>query len=89
VAVGLLNPNGDEVVPTTVLELTDTVQTFDREIKKQVRVLALGLHPHLIGVPHRIGYLEKMLDLLASRDDVVFMQGAQIADWFKSVCPAT
>ena len=28
VAVGLLNPNGDEVVPTTVLELTAPVQSF-------------------------------------------------------------
>ncbi|MFM2366080.1 MAG: hypothetical protein RIR95_688 [Pseudomonadota bacterium] len=29
VAVGLLNPNGDEVVPTTVLELTKSTQSFD------------------------------------------------------------
>ncbi|WP_151720726.1 aminopeptidase N [Gemmobacter serpentinus] len=28
VAVGLLNPNGDEVVPTTVLELSQPVQSF-------------------------------------------------------------
>lgn len=28
VAVGLLNPNGDEVVPTTVLELTEAQQSF-------------------------------------------------------------
>jgi aminopeptidase N len=28
IAVGLLNPNGDEVVPTTVLEMTDNVQSF-------------------------------------------------------------
>ena len=28
VAVGLLNPNGDEVVPTTVLELTEEEQSF-------------------------------------------------------------
>ncbi len=28
VAVGLLNPNGDEVVPTTVLELTEAKQSF-------------------------------------------------------------
>ncbi len=28
VAVGLLNPNGDEVVPTRVLELTEAQQTF-------------------------------------------------------------
>ncbi|GLS88034.1 aminopeptidase N [Cypionkella aquatica] len=29
VAVGLLNPNGDEVVPTTVLELTEAKQSFE------------------------------------------------------------
>ncbi|NEY91306.1 aminopeptidase N [Tabrizicola oligotrophica] len=28
IAVGLLNPNGDEVVPTTVLEMNKTVQSF-------------------------------------------------------------
>ena len=28
VAIGLLNPNGDEVLPTTVLELTDFKQSF-------------------------------------------------------------
>ncbi|MBL8381632.1 MAG: polysaccharide deacetylase family protein [Burkholderiales bacterium] len=68
--------------------VVDTVAAFDRELRSAPRVLALGLHPHLIGVPHRIVYLEKMLDLLARRDDVVFMQGAQIADWFMSACPA-
>ncbi len=28
IAVGLLNPNGDEVVPTTVLEMTEATQSF-------------------------------------------------------------
>jgi aminopeptidase N len=28
IAVGLLNPNGDEVVPTRILEMTETNQTF-------------------------------------------------------------
>ena len=68
--------------------LVDTVAAFDRELKRQPRVLALGLHPHLISVPHRIGYLHKMLDLLLARDDVIFVQGRQIADWFGSVSPA-
>ena len=31
IAVGLLNPNGDEVVPTTVLEMTQTRQSFSFE----------------------------------------------------------
>jgi peptidoglycan/xylan/chitin deacetylase (PgdA/CDA1 family) len=67
--------------------LVDTVNCFDRELPHQVRVLALGLHPHLIGVPHRIGYLEQMLDLLAARSDTVFMQGRDIAAWFRRVSP--
>lgn len=68
--------------------LVDTLQIFDRETKTQPRVLTLGLHPHLIAVPHRMVYLEKMLDLLQDRDDTVFLTGRAIADWFKSVCPA-
>ncbi len=31
IAVGLLNPNGDEVVPTTLLEMTQTEQSFTFE----------------------------------------------------------
>ncbi|WP_309665764.1 aminopeptidase N [Tabrizicola sp.] len=31
IAVGLLNPNGDEVVPTTVLEMTEARQSFSFE----------------------------------------------------------
>jgi peptidoglycan/xylan/chitin deacetylase (PgdA/CDA1 family) len=62
--------------------LVDTLAVFDYELAQNSRVLALGLHPHLIGVPHRIGYLDKMLDALLARDDVVFMTGSQIADWF-------
>lgn len=30
-----------------------TLQEFDTECARQVRVLAIGLHPHLIAVPHR------------------------------------
>lgn len=62
--------------------LVETVSTFEGELAENPRVLALGLHPHLIAVPHRFGYLKRMLDLLMARDDTIFMTGAQIADWF-------
>ena len=61
---------------------TNTVAALERELATNPRVFSLGLHPHLIGVPHRIGYLEKMVDDLLARDDTVFMTGSQIADWF-------
>jgi peptidoglycan/xylan/chitin deacetylase (PgdA/CDA1 family) len=60
----------------------NTVRTFEREAEQNPRVLAIGLHPHLIAVPHRIGYLERMVDDLLARDDTIFMTGGQIADWF-------
>jgi peptidoglycan/xylan/chitin deacetylase (PgdA/CDA1 family) len=62
--------------------LRDTLDTFDPELEHGPRIVTIGLHPHLIGVPHRIGHLAVCLDLLRARDDVVFMTGAGIADWF-------
>ncbi len=68
--------------PEMYQRLKDTLEAFDRELAREPRVLTLALHPHLIGVPHRIGYLAKMLDLLQIRDDTVFMTGGQFAEWF-------
>jgi len=52
------------------------------ELERQPRVLTLALHPHVVGVPHRLYYLEKAFDLLARRTDTVFMTSSEIADWF-------
>jgi peptidoglycan/xylan/chitin deacetylase (PgdA/CDA1 family) len=62
-----------------------TVKRFIREIKDSgPRVLTLALHPHLMGVPHRIAELEAILDLLGATNDVTFMTGAEICDWYKT-----
>jgi peptidoglycan/xylan/chitin deacetylase (PgdA/CDA1 family) len=68
--------------PEMYRRMTDSVAAFEKEFDRNPRVMALGLHPHLIGVPHRIGYLERMVDDLLGRDDTIFMTGSQIADWF-------
>ncbi len=68
--------------PEMYRRMTDSVAAFEKEFDRNPRVMALGLHPHLIGVPHRIGYLERMIDDLLARDDTIFMTGNQIADWF-------
>ena len=60
----------------------DTLDCFADELKSQPRILTLGLHPHLMAVPHRIGYLRSIIDELKSRPDTIFMTGATIADWF-------
>ena len=62
-----------------------SVEAFEKEMNDTTRIMPIGLHPHLMGEPHRINYLERMLDDLTARDDVVFMNGGEIADWFIQV----
>jgi hypothetical protein len=59
-----------------------TLAVLEREIETQPRIVTFGLHPHIIGVPHRAYYMEKALDLLQARSDTVFLTSSQIADWF-------
>jgi allantoinase len=64
--------------------LQATLAIFEREIAEegQPRIITLGLHPHIIGVPHIAYHFEKALDLLMARRDVVFMTSSGIGDWF-------
>lgn len=63
--------------------LVETLATYEDELERGPRIITLGLHPHLIAVPHRFSWFERMLDLLQAREDTVFMSGSQIADWFE------
>jgi hypothetical protein len=67
--------------------LARTLALFEREATTHPRVLAIGLHPHLIGVPHRFASFERMLDLLMKSPQVCFMTGGQIADWYTAQVP--
>lgn len=60
---------------------------FDRlyqEGAEMARVMAISIHPYLTGVPHRIGYLEKLYDYIAEHDDVVMWTGSEITDWYRA-----
>lgn len=48
------------------------------------RILALSLHPWLIGVPHRIGALETILDRIAGHAGVWSATGAEILEAFRA-----
>jgi allantoinase len=67
--------------------LGHTLRRFEEESAADPRVLAIGLHPHLIAVPHRIHELAAMLDLLKRSDKVAFTTGAAICDWFAAAQP--
>ncbi len=69
-------------------ELLDrTMDQFERlyaEGAESARVMAIAVHPYITGVPHRIGYFEKILERLSGRPGVLFWTGEQILDWYKA-----
>lgn len=62
--------------------LCHTIDVLESELEYGPRVVSISLHHHLNGAPHRVKFVEKMLDLLLKRSDTIFMTGGQIADWF-------
>lgn len=60
----------------------DALSAIERELSVNPRVLTIALHPHLTGVAHRVGYVAKILETLQARDDVVFMVGGAMRDWY-------
>lgn len=67
--------------------LKHTLALFEAESVVAPRVLAIGLHPHLIGVPHRFHEMVEMLDVLQASDCVQFTTGAVLCDWFTAAAP--
>ena len=46
------------------------------------RVMALVVHPYIMGAPHRLRYFKEALDHITARSGVLFWTGEQILDWF-------
>ena len=56
---------------------------FDRlylEGADNARVMAISIHPYITGVPHRIKYLEALLDYVIGHDGVALMTASEIGD---------
>jgi peptidoglycan/xylan/chitin deacetylase (PgdA/CDA1 family) len=69
---------GDEIYK----RVEATLATYDEELADQCRVLTLSVHPHIVGAPHVAHHFGRALDLLMSRDDVVFVTSSVMGDWF-------
>jgi peptidoglycan/xylan/chitin deacetylase (PgdA/CDA1 family) len=61
------------------------IDQFDRlyaEAEHAMRVMAISVHPYISGVPHRIGYLDKLYEYILQRPGVKMWTGEQILDWY-------
>lgn len=66
------------------------IDQFDRLWQESAdipRVMAISVHPYVTGVPHRIGYFEKLLDHILARPGVVIKTGEQISNWYREQVP--
>ena len=46
--------------------------------------MAISVHPYITGVPHRIKYLEMLLDYVIGHDGVALMTASEIGDWYRA-----
>jgi allantoinase len=70
----------------TPAEFRDMIcRQFDvlyREGAESGRVMAIAVHPYIIGVPHRIGALDEALAYICKHDHVWLATGSEIAAYF-------
>jgi hypothetical protein len=59
----------------------------DARAMGSARVMAISVHPYIMGAPHRAKYFRMIFEKIRGRSDVLFWTGSQIADWFKQVGP--
>ena len=64
-----------------------TLAALEEETAGTAKVLTLGLHPHLIGVPHRIAAFERSLDRLLASPQTTFTTGARMLSWYTEQVP--
>jgi allantoinase len=58
---------------------------FDRLYAEGVtrpRVMAMAIHPYILGQPHRIKYLEAVYDYINGHAGVAHMNGVEMLDWY-------
>jgi hypothetical protein len=62
----------------------DQFEQLRQDAAGSARVMALVVHPYIMGAPHRAKYFRKAVEHIRGFGDVVFWTGAQILDWYKS-----
>jgi peptidoglycan/xylan/chitin deacetylase (PgdA/CDA1 family) len=61
------------------------IDQFDQvyeDAADSARVMAIAMHPYVMGAPHRAKYLRQVYEHMKKRKDVLFWTGEQILDWY-------
>jgi polysaccharide deacetylase len=61
----------------------DQFEQLHADARDSARVMALVVHPYIMGVPHRLKWFRQIYERLSTRKDVLFWTGEQIVDWHR------
>ena len=66
----------------------DQFEQLHHDAEGSARVMALVVHPYIMGAPHRLKYFRMALERIREHRDVLFWTGEQILDWYRQARPA-
>jgi hypothetical protein len=76
---------GSEELPN---RMRATMAYFARDGFDRTRVMTIALHPHVVGVAHRMEPFWRAMEELARHPQVAFATSSEIGDWFVAERPA-
>lgn len=68
--------------PEMLQRTRDYFDTVYAEGAEATRVMAVSVHPYIMGAAHRIKYYKQIFDYLTGFDDVRFVTAEEVLDWY-------
>jgi allantoinase len=65
----------------------DQFEQIHADAAESARIMALVVHPYIMGAPHRTKYFRRIFETIRQKSDVAFMTGEQILDWYLATGP--
>lgn len=65
----------------------DQFEQIYEDARDSARIMALVVHPYIMGAPHRLKYFRMAIEEIRRRGDVLFWTGEQILDWYLGARP--
>ena len=79
---------GQHVSAALADRIRDSMAFYARDGFSRTRVMTVALHPHVIGVAHRMESFTAVMQELATHPQVAFATSSEIGDWFVALEPA-
>ena len=62
----------------------DQFTQLHHDARNSARVMAIVLHPYIMGAPHRLKYFRRVIEHISGAGAVLFWTGEQILDWYNA-----